>query len=81
MDGFRKKKNRELAILEFIHKVLPAIERRSHVICLFLVHNGCFDTINRDILCMKIERYGVRGIAVDLVKSYYENRMSKSHFE
>ena len=72
--GFRKKKNTELATLDLVNKILPAIENKSYAICVFLDYKACFDTISRSILYRKLERYGVRGIALDLVKSYYENR-------
>ena len=57
-----------------LDKVLPAIEKKSYAICVFLDYKACFDTISRQILFRKLERYGVRGISLDLVKSYYCNR-------
>ena len=41
---------------------------------MFLDFTACFDTVNRAMLMKKLERYGVRGVAYDLLKSYFENR-------
>ena len=72
--GFRQNRNTELATLELLDKVLPAIENKSYAICVFLDYKACFDTISRPILFEKLERYGVRGVALDLIKSYYRDR-------
>ena len=72
--GFRKKKNTELANLDLVQKILPTIEEKSFAVCVFLDFTACFDTIDRSLLLKKIERYGVRGIALSLVSSYFDGR-------
>ena len=57
-----------------IDKIVSAFERKSFGICVFLDYSKCFDTLFRNILLSKFERYGVRGIALDLLKSYFQNR-------
>ena len=39
-----------------------------------LVYSACFDTPSCSILYDKLERYGIRGVSVDFIKAYYENR-------
>ena len=72
--GFRKGKNTEMAALSLVEKVLPALENKKYAICIFLDFTACFDTINRNILFKKLNRYGVRGICLQFMKSYFEDR-------
>ena len=72
--GFRKNKNTELAILELVHKIIPSIESKSFCICIFLDYKACFDTISRDMLVRKLERYGLHGVGLGLVRAYFADR-------
>ena len=72
---------------------MPAVENKSYCISVFLDYRACFDTICREILINKLERYevrmfqwfqyGVRGVGLQYIKAYFENRMQyvcyKSH--
>ena len=48
--------------------------RKKYAICIFLDYRACFDTISRDILYEKLERYGIRGLALKFIKNYFYNR-------
>ena len=72
--GFRKNRNTELAIFSLMDKVMPAMEKGSYAIVVFLDFTSCFDTISRDILLKKLSRYGVRGTMLQLLSSYFTDR-------
>ena len=47
---------------------------KTFATCVFLDYSACFDTISRDILICKLRKYGVRGMGLQLMKSYFSNR-------
>ena len=73
--GFREKKSTEQAVLNLIGRVMPAIDKKMYAICVFIDYSACFDTIRRDILINKLLKYGVRGNVLNLIKSYFTNRL------
>jgi len=73
--GFRKERSTELATLQLINKLLVSFENKKIAICVFLDYSACFDTISHEILYKKLERYGVRAAPLNLLKSYFKDRM------
>ena len=62
------------AVTEFITTAYDDISANLHTGLVFLDIKKAFDTVNHDILIQKLEHYGIRGIANDLLKSYLRSR-------
>ena len=72
--GFRKNFSTLLAVSEIYDNLLDNLEKNLNSCVVFLDLRKAFDTVNHDILIRKMERYGIRGIALSLFKSYLCNR-------
>ena len=51
-----------------------AKERKRVVVAVFLDFKRAFETVNRDILCKILQKYGVTGIVLHWFKSWLSNR-------
>ncbi len=72
--GFRKRRSTSLAILDSIEHVTSAIDQKAYATGLFIDLKKAFDTIDHKILIKKLELYGIRGVVLDWVSSYLDNR-------
>lgn len=72
--GFRRNHSTALALTESVEIITDAIDQKLHSIGIFIDLKKAFDTINHDILIAKLERYGIRGIVLDWIKSYLHKR-------
>ena len=79
--GFRRGKNTELACLSLVDRVMPAFTDKGYSICVFLDFRACFDTVSRENLLNKFEKYGLRGIPLEFVRSYLSGRKQKVVFQ
>ena len=72
--GFKSKHNTDNAILSVVDKIQNSIEGRECSCRVFLDFSKAFDRVNHKILLMKLEHYGIRGIANEWFRSYLYNR-------
>ena len=72
--GFRKKKDTQQATLKLIYYVLDNYLLGNITACIFLDFSKAFDTIDRDLLLQKLDRYGIRGGCYNLIKDYLRSR-------
>ena len=73
--GFRNKISTADALVDVIETVCQKLENLNKCAILSIDLRKAFDTLNHDTLFKKLYVYGIRGISLDLLKSYLSNRM------
>jgi len=54
--------------------VLNELDKNNSICAIFMDLAKAFDSINHKILLYKLEQYGIRSVANDVIKSYLTNR-------
>ena len=72
--GYQKNISTQDAILHVTEKIYDNLEKKLSTLAVFIDFSKCFDTLNRNILIRKLEAYGIRGIPLQLFKSYLSER-------
>jgi len=72
--GFRPKHSTTDAILTLTNDILRALEEKDYALAIFCDLSKAFDTISHKILLMKLNKYGIRGNALQLIGSYLKDR-------
>jgi Reverse transcriptase (RNA-dependent DNA polymerase) len=72
--GFQRGKSTEHNLVQVVNYIGEALNNRNWCIGIFLDLKKAFDTVQHDILLCKLEKYGIRGTALNWFKSYLSNR-------
>ena len=72
--GFRKMHSTSHAVVSIIEHVKRIVDRGNFACGLFLDFQKAFDTVNINILLEKMNNYGIRGPAINWLKSYLSGR-------
>ena len=73
--GFRKNHSTTLALIDLHDKISSALDNSELAVGVFLDLSKAFDTVDHSILFDKLEHYGIRGLSLKWVKSYFSNRL------
>jgi len=79
--GFRNGHSTEAASLELIDRILTEMDNGKIPICIFLDLSKAFDTLDHNILLNKLNYYGVKNTASNLLSSYLTNREQYVDFD
>ena len=79
--GFRKKYSTDFAIVSLLNKITECFANKEHLIGIFMDLSKAFDTIDHDILLYKLERYGIRGVALAWIRDYLLSRKQYVMFQ
>ena len=71
--GFRNNHSTALVLIDLINNISSAINRNETTLGI-LDLSMAFDTINHEILCQKLQHYGIRDTALAWIKSYLDHR-------
>ena len=72
--GFRPGRSCEHALLNAQNSILDSLNKRQISLLLLLDFSKAFDMVEHSILLKKLEHYGIRGLALNWLKSYLINR-------
>ena len=62
--GFRNNQSTALALINLISNISSSMDRNESNLGIFLDLSKAFDTINHEILCHKLQHYGIRDTAL-----------------
>lgn len=72
--GFLEGKSTQDAVHALTSSIYDALDSGHRSLCIFVDLAKAFDTVNHKILLDKLERYGIRGNSLSILKSYLKNR-------
>lgn len=76
--GFRKSSSTSLACFSLVKLITEALNDKMSVLSVFLDMSKAFDFVPHARLLCKMEKYGIRGKAHDLLKSYLSCRQQRT---
>lgn len=72
--GYLEKKSTVTALFNFCNEILKSLEQNDIPLGLFLDLSKAYDTLNYDILLIKLQYYGFRDFTLKWFESYLSNR-------
>ena len=75
--GFRKGLSTETAVLSVLDYLYNIVNNKEISINIFIHFRKAFDTLIHHILFRKLEEYGIRGLLLQLIRSYFSDRSQR----
>ena len=72
--GFRENRTTEQALRKVITQCFDNAKDKYHSCLIMLDIRKAFDTVNHELLLLKLYHYGIRGITYNLIQSHLNNR-------
>ena len=72
--GFRNSHSCENAIQELVGEIIKGKQEDMYTLAVFLDLSKAFDSLEHSVLVKKLEKYGIRGVALKWYESYLRNR-------
>lgn len=76
--GFRKFHSTETAVQVVLHEWITAVEEDKKILIVALDFKRAFETVNRDVLLMKLQRYGFTEKTLKWFRSYLSDRYQRT---
>ena len=71
--GFRKNYSTKLSLASLVNVMSKSLNEGKITLGVFIDFRKAFDTINHNILCEKLEYYGVKGLPLQWIRNYLSN--------
>src|SRR6218665_2732970 len=78
--GFRHGHSTAMSLINLQDSISTAIDNKEFSLGVFIDITKAFDTVNHSILLYKMERLGVRGIALSWLRSYLSERYQQVYY-
>ena len=75
--GFRTRHSTSTALLKVSDDIFRATDEGMHTCLLLLDYSKAFDTLDHDMLCLKLKHYGLHASAVNFLNDYLHDRRQR----
>ena len=72
--GFRSNHSTSHALISITESIKSYLDKHNFAAGIFVDLEKAFDTVNHEILCHKLNYYGIRGVTYELIRSFLTNR-------
>lgn len=75
--GFLSKSNTTSACIGFVDNIQQSLDNKKFTACLSIDLKKAFDSVNHEILLIKLNKYGFSNNAINLISSYLSERFQR----